>query len=70
VADEKKPNVFTRFVRETIGELKKVAWPTRAEAVQLTLIVLAVMAVTAVYLGIVDEIALKLINLALGVTGA
>jgi len=70
VADEKKPNAITRFVRETTGELKKVAWPTRAEAVQLTLIVLAVMAVTALYLGIVDEIALKLMNLALGVTGA
>ena len=70
MADEKKPNAITRFVRETTGELKKVAWPTRAEAVQLTLIVLAVMAVTALYLGIVDEIALKLMNLALGVTGA
>ena len=67
MADEKKPNAISRFVRETAGELKKVSWPTRAEAIQLTLIVLAVMAVTALYLGIVDEIALSLIDLALGV---
>jgi preprotein translocase subunit SecE len=70
VADEKKPNAISRFFRETTGELKKVTWPTRAEAWQLTLIVLVVMAVTAIYLGIVDEIAFRLINLALGVTGA
>ena len=67
MADEKKPNAISRFVRETTGELKKVSWPTRAEAIQLTLIVLAVMVVTALYLGIVDEIALNLIDLALGV---
>ncbi len=68
VADEKKPNAITRYFRETGGELRKVTWPTRAEAIQLTLIVLAVMTVMALYLAVVDEVALRLMDLALGVS--
>ena len=28
---EKKPNFITRWWRETIGELRRVSWPTPAE---------------------------------------
>jgi len=52
-------NVVARFYRETVGELRKVSWPTRAEAMRLTGIVLIVLVVMAIILGIVDTIGLK-----------
>ena len=47
-------NAVARFYRETVGELRKVSWPTRAEATRLTGIVLVVLAVMAIILGAVD----------------
>jgi len=43
-----------RFWRETIGELRKVTWPTREEAWKMTRLVLVVMVVMALILGILD----------------
>jgi preprotein translocase subunit SecE len=64
----KKQNAIQRFTRETVGELRKVSWPTRQEAWQLTLIVLVVLAFMSIFLGIiVDGIAGQLLNLLLGV---
>jgi len=50
----KEPNAIVRYYRETVGELKKVVWPTRQEAVQLTTIVLIVIVVMATVLGSFD----------------
>lgn len=47
----KEPNFIVRYYRETVGELKKVVWPTRQEAVQLTAIVLGVIVSMAILLG-------------------
>jgi len=64
----KKQNAIQRFTRETVGELRKVSWPTRQEAWQLTQIVLVVLIFMAVFLGIiVDGIAGWLLNLLLGI---
>ena len=38
----KEPNAVVRYYRETVGEPKKVVWPTREEALRLTWIVLVV----------------------------
>ena len=66
--DSKKQNAIQRFTRETVGELRKVSWPTRQEAWQLTLIVLVVLAFMSIFLGIiVDGIAGQLLNLLLGI---
>ena len=63
----KKQNAIQRFTRETVGELRKVSWPTRREAWQLTKIVLVVLAFMSIFLGIiVDGIAGWLLNLLLG----
>jgi preprotein translocase subunit SecE len=65
--DSKKQNALQRFSRETVGELRKVSWPTRQEAWQLTLIVLVVLAFMSVFLGIiVDGIAGWLLGLLIG----
>jgi preprotein translocase subunit SecE len=50
----KEPNAIVRYYRETVGELKKVVWPTRQEAFQLTAIVLGVIVVMALLLGSFD----------------
>jgi preprotein translocase subunit SecE len=47
-------NPVTRYFRETWAELKKVRWPTRQEAQNLTLIVLAVTIGMAAILGLMD----------------
>ncbi len=39
----KAPNVIQRYFRETLGELRKVNWPTPKEAWHLTRIVLLVL---------------------------
>ena len=43
-----------RFFGEVIGELKRVTWPTRQEAMRLTLMVIAVSAVIGAFLGAAD----------------
>jgi preprotein translocase subunit SecE len=63
----KKQNAIQRFTRETVGELRKVSWPTRQEAWQLTLIVLVVLAFMSVFLGIIiDGVAGWLLSFLLG----
>ena len=47
-------NSIRMFFRETIGELRKVNWPTRKEAWNLTLVVLAVLFSMSAALGFVD----------------
>ncbi len=47
-------NAIARYFRETWAELKKVRWPTRQEAQNLTLIVLAVTVGMAAILGLLD----------------
>jgi preprotein translocase subunit SecE len=51
---ERKPNAIQRFWRETLGELRKVSWPTPQEALNLTRIVLIVLLVMAAFLGLLD----------------
>ena len=62
----KNQNAIQRYFNETSGELRKVSWPTRQEAIQLTLLVLLVMVIMGIFLGLVDRIAEELINLLLG----
>ena len=50
----KEPNAIVRYYRETVGELKKVVWPTREEAIRLTWIVLVVITIMAIILGTAD----------------
>jgi preprotein translocase subunit SecE len=64
---EKKNNAIVHFYRETVGELRKVSWPTRDEAVNLTTIVLVVLTGMAIFLGLIDLIGEQLLQLALGI---
>jgi preprotein translocase subunit SecE len=56
-----------RFFRETSGELRRVSWPTGPEARRMTLIVIVVLLVMAIFLGLVDLGASRLLALVVGV---
>ena len=47
----KKPNIFQRWARsfkDMRGEMKKVVWPTKKQVINNTLIVLAVVLISAI----------------------
>ncbi len=46
----KQPNPVTRYLREVRGELRKVTWPTREESWRLTIIVIIVTILFAIFL--------------------
>ena len=53
-AKPKKENAIVRYLRETRAELRKVRWPTRQEAWNLTKVVLVVTISLALFLGLLD----------------
>lgn len=59
---EKKTNAVTRWWRETIGELRKVTWPTPLEAWRLTKVVIVVMIAMSAILGVLDFAFTRLIS--------
>ncbi len=62
----RRENAIQRMFRETLGELRKVSWPTRREATNLTIVVIVVMTFMALFLWLIDLGAAKLISLAAG----
>jgi preprotein translocase subunit SecE len=52
--EKKGENAVIRYLRETWFELRKVSWPTRSEAINLTVIVVAVTTFLALVLGVMD----------------
>jgi len=44
-----------QFVRESFAEISRISWPTRREVFGLTLLVLALSALVAFYLGALDH---------------
>lgn len=60
-------NAIQRYFRETMGELRKVNWPTWPEAKRLTGLVLLVMLVVGVFLASIDYLSRSLVNLVLGI---
>jgi preprotein translocase subunit SecE len=63
---KKTENAIQRYFRETMGELRKVSWPTWPEARRLTGLVLVVMVVVGIFLAGMDYLASQLLGLVLG----
>jgi preprotein translocase subunit SecE len=66
IVKAKKENKIKRWWRETIGELKKVNWPTPHDAWRLTKIVIVVIIIMGALLGGLDFGFTKLIGLIVG----
>lgn len=63
---QEKPKLGQRiaeYFKDTRGELRKVSWPTRKQATNLTLIVLAVTVIMAIFLGSLDYLFANLVRL-------
>lgn len=67
--ERRQPNAIVRYFRETTGELKKVNWPTRREAINLTAIVLAVTLGMSIIMGFLDLIFARLFALIFQIGG-
>jgi len=65
-AIQKEPNAIQRWYRETISELRRVSWPTRTEARNLTIIVIIVMIIMAILLGGLDWVFFRFFGALLG----
>lgn len=52
-----------QFLREVHLELNKVKWPTRQETVKLTLVVIGISVILGIYIGGLDFILTKMIEL-------
>lgn len=45
-----------QYIKDVRAELKHVSWPTRAQTILYTVVVIAISLATAVYLGLLDYI--------------
>jgi len=54
------------FVKEAREELKKVNWPSRKELIESTKIVIVASILLAVFIGVLDFVLTKLINVIIG----
>ena len=66
VREVQKENRIVQYFRETRAELRKVVWPTREEAINLTLIVVATIIAMSAFFGIVDYLFTQLFSFLLG----
>jgi preprotein translocase subunit SecE len=62
----KKENRLVRYFKEVRAELRNVIWPTRKEATNLTIIVLAVTTSMSIALGLIDWLLTQLFALIIG----
>ena len=56
----------SQFIYDTRTELKKVVWPTREQTLNLTALVIGVSLAVAAFIGIVDVVLQKLVQLLIG----
>ncbi len=54
-----------KFLLETKDELQKVTWPTRNEVTRLTIVVMLFSAIVGVYIGGIDLIFTKILEIVL-----
>jgi preprotein translocase subunit SecE len=63
VKEAPKENRLSQYFRETRAELRKVVWPTRQEATNLTLIVVGTIVAMSIFFGAIDYLLTALFRL-------
>lgn len=61
-----KGRILFRFFKEADIERRKVVWPTRAETMQTTLLVLVVTVIISIILFLIDTVLGKLVRMLIG----
>lgn len=56
---DKKIFANQNFAQSVLNELKKVTWPTKKETFRLTTIVIGISLIIALYIGIIDVLLAK-----------
>lgn len=62
----RKENRIVEYFRETRAELRKVVWPTREEATNLTIIVVSTIVAMSIFFGAIDYLLSQTVRLLLG----
>ncbi len=52
-----------QFASSVVEEMKKVTWPTRQETVRLTIVVIGISLIIALYIGIIDVLLAKALEM-------
>ena len=52
-----------KIVGDVFSELKKVTWPSKEETVRLTAVVVIISLIISVYIGIIDFLLAKVLNI-------
>jgi len=55
------------FVRQVEQEFKKITWPTRQEAIQMTIVVIVMCVILAGFFCVVDVLSAFIVRLILGI---
>ena len=63
VREIQKENRVVHYFRETRAELRKVVWPTREEAINLTLVVVVTIVAMSAFFGVIDYLLTGLFRL-------
>jgi preprotein translocase subunit SecE len=59
-------NTAREYLREVVYELRKVVWPSRKETMGTTSVVLVIVALSSVFLGIIDFVLSRIVRLLIG----
>ena len=62
VREAQRENRISQYVRETRAELRKVVWPTREEAINLTAIVVGTIFVMSIFFWGVDLVLAQIVR--------
>lgn len=61
-------SAFIEYIQESIAELRQVRWPTRSQAVRLSIIVVGFTIATAAVFGVIDFFLSELLQILLSFT--
>ena len=60
----------TKYFNDTIQELRKVAWPSKDELIGSTIVVVVMSLLVSIFIGVVDQVLNKLVNLLVKFAGS
>lgn len=61
---------ITKYFNDTIQELRKVAWPSRDELIGSTIVVVVMSLLVSIFIGVVDQVLNKLVNILASFVGS
>ena len=61
-------NTFTNYINDALSELRQVRWPTRQQAIRLSIIVIGFTAVATIFFGAIDYALAEAVSFILSLT--